>query len=502
MTDRQPSALKGFLNRTLTREVVLRLAYVAVVACLVSVPYAIPPLMDWFMGRDPRLHLSLERAVDNMSFHLMMTGGVVGALVLGLLVRTPPNRIPRNGAIVLTLSLGLAVLMSSVVHAGLDFNLRTLLLPAVFMLFYALTILASPQSRQIRGLAALIPLIAVPVSVYAVAQSQGWEILNYSRTAPGGTEDLGLKQMVASTFGHPNYLSSFLAPILPFAVLMAIAPGSRIRRGLGGFCVACIMAGMLAGGTRGAWLATMVAAVPFYLVSTLSPQYRRPLLFTGGLIGVVVALVLVIPNPFFRVQFDVLDRLLASKEIVARLYYWTIALHLWEQNPLLGIGYGNFNVHFWPAVADFQLQPGSEYYQFVLAEMIRGVPPQFVHNDHLQILTEGGILGAGLWLGIWSVTAAQLWDTGRRVRQHAPDLLLVAAFSASFAAYLTDGLTNFPAHIPASGVLMAVLLGLWQVYRARVTSQWMDLTVPPPPPRVVDGLVPELPRIRPPKLRA
>jgi hypothetical protein len=478
-----------------------RFALLLLMALALSLPYAIPPLLDWILGRDPALNIGLERAVDNMAFHLATAGAIALAWALALLCWFPPSRIPRNGLVGFVLLSGLAVLISSVVHSGWEFNPRTLLLPTCFGLVFLTTILACPSGRQIRGVLLLLPLIAVPVCLYALAQSQGYEVLNYSRVNPGTGEDLTAKQMVASTFGHPNYLASYLVPIFPFAVCMGLAPGPRIRRAVGLVCVTALAIGMLVGGTRGAWLATLTAIGPFYLITTFSPRFRRPLLFTGGLVAVIVFLVLVIPNPWLRVQFDVLDRLLASKEIVARFYYWTIAQHLWQDHPWLGIGYGNYNVLFWPAVAEFQTLPGSEYYQFVLAENVRGTPPQYVHNDHLQVLVEGGLLGAGLWLALWSVLMTQLWETGRLVRERPSDLLVVAAFAASFAAFATDGMTNFPVQIPASGMMFYLLLGLWVVWRGHQTGSWVSLTRARPSPRPADGLVPELPRVRPTQIR-
>jgi O-antigen ligase len=477
--------------------VACRYAFLTVLALAMSVPYAIPPLIEWLLGRDPARIVALERPVDNMHFMIAVAGAAMFFGAFAVLACFPPERLPRNGIVPLVAASGIAVLASSLLHAGFDFNPRTLLLPTSFGLVFFCTILAAPTVRQIRAAVLLLPLITVPVCIYALAQAQGIEILNYSRVAPGTGEELTFKQMVASTFGHPNYLASFLVPVFPLTVCMAVAPGGVLRRGVGAVCVAAIAAGMLAGGTRGAWLATLIAAIPFYLVTILSPQYRRPLLFTGGLVLVVIALVLLIPNPFLKVRFDVLDRLLASKEIIARFYYWTIALHLWQESPLFGIGYGNYNVLFWPAVAEFQLKPGSEYYQFVLAETIRGVPPQYVHNDHLQILAEGGILGAGLWLALWSVLLVQLYETALRVRNNAVDLLLVAGFSSSFMAVAVDSFTNFPLHIPASGLLFYLILALWVVWRSHRTGEWYQANRYPPPPRPADALVPELPRVRP-----
>lgn len=468
---------------------------------VLSIPYAIPPLIDSLLGRDPSLQIALERPVDNMTAHLTTAGFFVFFLGFMALAIHPPQQIPANPINWIVVAFGFQTIISHGVNAGWDFNPRMLLLPTCFGLLYFLLVFSAPSFRRIRGILACLPLVAVPIALYAAAQSQGFEFLPYSRTIPGTTEEIGMKQMVASTFGHPNYLASYLVPLLPFAAYLVLAPGSLIRKGVGAVCLAVLVTGMLAGGTRGAWLGTLIGILPFYFLTTLSPVYRRPLLFLAGLITVLVFLVLIIPNPFLKVQFDVLDRLLASKEIVARFYYWTIAIELFWQSPLWGIGYGNFNVLFWPAVAEFQLKPGSEYYQFALAEMIRGTPPQFVHNDHLQVLAEGGLLGTALWLGLWTLLFSQLLTAAYDFRHHAATLLFIAAFSAATLGIAVDGLTNFPFHIPASGIVFYALLASWVVTRAHLYGSWTLLAEPVAAPKKTDFLVPELPRVRAGNLR-
>jgi O-antigen ligase len=197
----------------------------------------------------------------------------------------------------------------------------------------------------------------------------------------------------------------------------------------------------------------------------MSPRYRRQLLFTAGAAIFIGLLIVLSPIPFFKLQFNISQRLFASKEISARFYYWLIALEMIKNHLLLGVGYGNFNALFWEVVSNFQRQPENAFYRFILEEHIRGVSPGYVHNDYLQIAAESGLLGLGAWFGLWSVLLCQAWQTAKRAASKPRILLFSAALLAYFVGFAVDGLFNFPVQIPVSGFVFWLLLGMWVAFR-------------------------------------
>jgi O-antigen ligase len=265
-------------------------------------------------------------------------------------------------------------------------------------------------------------------------------------------------------------MASYLAPLLFWALYFVLARPSRAMRAVAGIAALLMITALIVGGTRGPWLAVLMAAVPYYMMLAASPAYRRPLLFSAGLGILVVVALLLIPNPLVHVQFDLQKRLLGSKEIAARFYYWLMAIQMFKDHPIFGIGYGNFDIQFWDYVDAYQRQPQSEYFRYVLQETIRGVRPGFVHNDHLQVLAESGLVGLVAWLGLWTTLLHQGLVAARRWLHDQRRLLVVATFLASLICFGVDALTNFPFHVPVSGFLFWVTVGLWTAYYERESS--------------------------------
>lgn len=125
-----------------------------------------------------------------------------------------------------------------------------------------------------------------------------------------------------------------------------------------------------------------------------------------------------------------------------RLEVWTDALGMARDLPLAGCGYGAF-------AATYPIYRRPEVRKFYA----------HVHNDPLQALVEGGVVGfALLLLALWpvlrSLPAALAGRKG----------VLGVGFAAGLTAMLLHGLVDFNFHIPsnaATGVVLAgVVLGL------------------------------------------
>lgn len=414
------------------------------------------------MGQEPGGFIYLLKPVENQYWYLLSGGLTIGFgwVVLSLLHRA--KGFPRlHPLTVCVLALLACQIVSALNSSAPEFTMKGLLLPLVFYFSFLFTILLRPGSITTDKTFFLLLIGAAFISLYAIAQNQGYEILPYSRTVAGTEEEVTGKQLIASTFGHPNYMASYLAPLLFWAIYFVLAKPTRLLRFTAAVCGFCIIAALVVGGTRGPWLAVVLTGIPYYLILTLSPAYRRPLLFTAGLAMFVALVLLLVPNPLVHVQFDIQKRLMGSKEIAARFYYWLMAIEMLKTHPLIGVGYANFDILFWDYVDAFQRQPQSEYFRYVLQESIRGVRPGYVHNDHLQILTETGILGGVAWLSIWSTVLYQGFRSARLLFRRQRDLLLAATLLASLICFGVDGLTNFPLHVPVSGLLFWVSAGFW-----------------------------------------
>jgi O-antigen ligase len=472
-----------------------RFGYLGLLVIVLTLPYAVPALWDFVQIRLGMTRgIYLLKPVENQSFYLQFAVLALAVPYLVWRVFAPPARFAHNSIVYLAL-LFVALQFLSVTQArSPEFTLRKMMMPMACTLGFLLVLTLDLGRREIEKLFLVAVATTIPASLYAVAQSQGWEFLPYSKFISEATaEEVSGKQLISSTFGHPNYLASYITPLAFWAMYFIIPQGARLKRSFGVLALLCIVAALVVGGTRGAWLAFLCAAVPFYLLMTMSPPYRGPLLFAGVTILLVVVVLVFLPNPVVKIQFKLSERLLASKEISNRFYYWMIALEMFKAHPWLGVGYANFNVNFWDAVQVFQLAPDSDYYRFILTEGIRGVSPGYVHNDFLQIAAENGVFALLTWLGIWSVLICQAWETAWRARRSQRPLLLSATFLASCIAVAVDGMFNFPLHIPVSAFLFWVMLGTWVQFCHGARMEFPEPVVEP-----VEQVKPrEIPRVKP-----
>lgn len=451
--------------------------FLCVLTLVVALPFAVPALVDAFAMRMgwTRLYY-LPSPVDNQWF--MLQFGVMWFMLPYCLGRVfcPPDVWQRNALTAVGLAFGLAHLASAVSCGNFLFALKNssgLMLSVVLFLLIGTMGFGRSQIERI-CLFALLSML--PVGVYALAQSRGWDFLPYAAygTLDGDVVDAAKegKQGIATVFGHPNFMGAYMAPLFFWSVYFAFSTrrwhvAIRVLCAVVGFLM---LASMVVGGTRGPLLGLAVGFAVFYARLAFVPGLRRPLLFFAGVAAFLVMAILFIPNPLLRVNFSIIDRLLGSTEIASRFYFWIVSLELVKDFPLLGVGSGGFNHLFWPAMSEFQASGQGEPYVVIISEVLHGINPGFVHNDYLQFLCEGGIVTLALFLALWAILFTQTWQGAALAVRHENTRLAVlcVTFLASFVVIAVDCVFNFSFHIPVSLMWFWVMAGLWVACREGV----------------------------------
>jgi O-antigen ligase len=126
-----------------------------------------------------------------------------------------------------------------------------------------------------------------------------------------------------------------------------------------------------------------------------------------------------------------------------RIDYYKTAIELFSENPILGVGIGN-----WKIVSIKNL--GSKIYNYTI--------PYHVHNDILQIFSETGLIGGISFFMILMLPIIFLikycWDK-RSLNEIAPFLLL------AFVIHLLDSNLNFPRIRPFNQMNFIFLLSFF-----------------------------------------
>jgi len=459
------------------RRLVNRFGLLGVMALFLCAPYAIPAIWDKIRSTfgwagDPYY---LLKPVENQTFFLLFGTVLIGVPYALWRCIVIPSRLSKSSllwlAIFFTLSQGVSLCFAP----NVSYAFRCFLLPICCFSLFLMVQTLDLSMLVLERILLVAVLGSVLVSAYALAQSAGYEFLPYKPLPGEGLEEELGKQKISSTFGHPNYFASYLAPLFFWSLYFALRGRFRWERYLSALAGLLCFGALVVSGARGPWLGLLVACVPYYILLAMTPRLRRQLLFAAGVGVVFVLVILFVPLPFFKLQFNILDRLLASKQISVRFYYWIIAFEMLQDHLLTGVGYGYYNVLFWEYVARFQATPSGELFQYILAEQIRGVSPGYVHNDWLQIAVEGGIVSFALWVALWATLITQGWETASTLTRRPRVHLMATTFFASFTVFAIDGAFNFPLHIPVSASLFWTLLGLWIVFRSQVDKRHLLL---------------------------
>jgi O-antigen ligase len=213
---------------------------------------------------------------------------------------------------------------------------------------------------------------------------------------------LGLAQSstgarLAGGIGDPNDEAAVLVAALALAAGVAgiWARGSTKR-----FCAlaaaAICLAGTLATGSRGGLIALGVMLLAGIFVGGRWRLRAIVLLAASALALVLYINVLASPAAVEH---------LSSSNSSGRTDLWTVGVRMWEANPVLGVGSGNYI----NAAIHYVEEPGA----LTRADLIVDVP-HVAHNTYLQVLDDMGVPGLLLFLTLIGASLRAAFSAARR----------------------------------------------------------------------------------------
>lgn len=232
-----------------------------------------------------------------------------------------------------------------------------------------------------------------------------WEFLVYGSTRADGF--VGFYMTTGS-------ILSFWGPV---TVLLALAAFEKKRYQLFAFAGLLFMIIVqLCNQTRGAWLALAVTSI-FIVLAFMKNSKKAVAMLLGGMfiLGLVFTLV-----PQLNHRVNSMANLKANNE---RLLIWTSAYHMFEDRPILGMGFGEFR--------------GKYQKEYILPEA-KERNLGHAHSNVMQMLAEGGTVGITAWFVFWGYT---LW-LGISGWRKTHELVYLAWF-ATILGLLVQGLTEY-----------------------------------------------------------
>jgi O-antigen ligase len=229
--------------------------------------------------------------------------------------------------------------------------------------------------------------------------------------------------------GDPNYLAAGLVPAIVLAGALAATARTALARWPAAVAIALLGAGLAATESRGGLLAALAAVLA---ASAIFRRRRRSVALMVALVATAAAVWLAsAPGAWHRVTS-------LDGGGNGRADLWQVAWRIAGKNPTVGVGLNNFLTE----ERLFVRRPGQ-----LTAVALIVDSPHLVHNVYLQVLTETGIIGLGLFLALIAMflrspwRAARLFDArGDPAHATLARALLVAELSALVALFfISDG---------------------------------------------------------------
>lgn len=274
----------------------------------------------------------------------------------------------------------------------------------------------------------ILSFASIPICIYAILQYFQIDFSNYLTSfvvIDNGT----LIRRSFSTLGHPNYLATYLAMILPFAFYLFFINKKLASRLFYSGIIIVQLLSLIFTMTRSAWFAIVVSLAFFFFAIFKLTKSRKILFFS-------IIMLIIFCAVAGAIGFKRLSQPLKDSTLEMRLNEWRYASEQILKRPLFGYGPDNY-----------QLLSVQRPLTPLELKIDTGVADR-AHNIILDTAINVGLIGLIVYLLVW-VKAVQLWRRATLCHQEfisGPEKaseLLPSAIFASLIAYFLILLFNF-----------------------------------------------------------
>ena len=291
-------------------------------------------------------------------------------------------------------------------------------------------------------------IAAFAVVSYGMLQYAGIDLI--TRTGHAGGSGY------SSFLGNRNFMSSFLAALLPLELLSITRSKSRQAMLFLIVLFSLSLFSVASAGTRGVWMGIMAAML--YALAIPGPRIfaalvkKRIFIAASLLILILLAVFLVYAPGGLLPSLKIFQKRVISifnpgeSSASWRLMTWRITMNIIREYPLTGIGAGNFKIH--------HLNYQGEYLEKqVFGSMPESTKAAHPHNEYLEQWCETGLLGLGAYL---LVIVSVLFANARNARRDPA----LHALNAGILVILVHSFFEFPVYLPATGMVFWLYLSL------------------------------------------
>jgi len=299
-------------------------------------------------------------------------------------------------------------------------------------------------------------------SVYGVLQYFGIEIIWSKVLNPYG-------RRAVSTFGNPNFVSSYVLVLIPFAVFYLLKAKDIISRVIYSIFVISYVAMIFASLTR----STLIGLFFMSLFLFAFNDYRKFIginLSNFKKVFIIIFLILFLwPDQNLKpFSFGVISRIyegtknsltrlslnIEKKDVYPsfhqRLLIWSCGIEMFRESPVLGNGWGSFEL----------------FYPFYQGEMMRKFPVTLglrthannAHNEIIEIISQSGLIGFG---AVLLFVFYLVYPFLKKIKEYEDDrkIFILTAIS-SFLSMIVDNMLNVSIHFAVPAFLFFFISGI------------------------------------------
>lgn len=302
---------------------------------------------------------------------------------------------------------------------------------------------------KLKTISLILSIVVIIVSIYGLLQF--FHIIS-------SPLDLWGRSNPASTMGLSNFTTDYLVMILPLILTaFLLYKENQFSKFLIYISILLTIIYIVIGKNRAGWLA-LLFSISFYVIlinryklhSEISNSSKRIILFTI-LVGIVAAVFVIAftnfgTNLYLRVQ-SIFNKNYSSNAF--RLLVWESTIKGVKDNPLMGVGIGNYPINI-------------PLYEVNFLKTIDWKELRYLnnaHNEYLQIMFELGIIGfiAFIWflIEIFVTGIKSIVESEQNVNKVWNIALLAGIVSSLISAFFTFNLEN-----PASATMFWAFAGL------------------------------------------
>jgi hypothetical protein len=272
----------------------------------------------------------------------------------------------------------------------------------------------------------------------------------------------------SSTFNNKNLATSASLLFLPITLSKLALTKAPLRKLAYSLASTSMLSYIMVCHTKGIWLAA-VGLIGIALLTYLTRGASEKRAINGWiaadkyhLLGIVAISLTLFLAPGTRSKELLYHELnsLAEQSANVRMGFYSDAIPLIKQHPLMGIGSGSLR-------REFRAEPGGDY---AAQHAQDNMYLSRLHNDHLQYLVEHGVVGLILWLAL--LAALYRSSVGFLKDDRHPEGERVIAFSLllGVTGMLLHALISFPVRSVSTGSLFWLMLGLLLAHQSNSTT--------------------------------